>query len=941
MSAAASALDSPSAAAPPPPAAQAFGPFLLDRAGARLLREGRPVDIAPRPFAVLELLAARAGRLVTKDELLDTVWGHRFVSDSVLKVAINGLRSALGEDARAPQWVHTVARRGYRFGDDLPVAQPGREGPGIATGGPGAAEAPAEATWSASAAPAIATPGEGPAVHSAGPSTGLATEPAATAPAPAEAARAPAAGNLPRTLGTLIGRADDQARLAGSLQAHRLVTLTGPGGVGKTRLALATAGLAPPPDGVWLVRLDALASADALPAELARTLGLPDSAGRGPEALARALAPLQLRLVLDNAEHLADALAPPLSAWLQAAPGLRVLVTSQRALRVAGEQVQPLAPLPVPAADADAASCLANPAVALLLERVRSADPHWAATPADLHDALHVGRALDGLPLALELAAARVPLLGLRGVRERLGERLRLLTRGAADAPGRHRTLRAALEWSVGLLPDAAAQVLERLSVFVSGFTLEAACAVAAPALPGGDEFAVLDTLEQLRDLALLVAADAPAATPPRLRMFDSVRLLAAERLARRGGEAAAQQALRAWLTNRFAVALERATSTPQEPWLAPLEPEAGNLQAAMTHGLAALQRGSAAAGAAAQPAGTDIPWPDLHHELAALASASAIFCCRAGLKHLCGRWADTLRDAAAQQPQAPLACSQPALDTLTTILASPGLIGAPAVALEAAERAWPVLRAQAGPGTQQYFLFQLGQIQLRLGRLDALEATVALMRERVPALASTIERRWPAWMQASLERSRGNIDAYAVFWTETLRQMRQDGERLGCWQAAIGLGQALFLQGRLDDAVDVLDQAVDEIRAAGRQRAFGLNLAQAVVLRLMRDADPPTLQRLREAVQVLQADGMVWWLADALAWVPLWQGRLADARRVQAWADGLVAARGEQRGPVFSRLRRTLAERLPDAQGEQAEALDEAGALRLADALAPRVQGA
>ncbi|MCV2368391.1 winged helix-turn-helix domain-containing protein [Roseateles oligotrophus] len=218
----------------------AFGPFEIDLHAQRLLREQQPVALRPRYFDVLVFLARSGGRLVTKDELLDAVWGHRHVSDSVLKVAINALRVALDEDAKAPRHLETVSRRGYRL-LGVSDAQP-------TTGGQAAG-----ATVAAAASQ---------------PNLSL--------------------GNLPAAQAGLIGREADLAQLQGLFASQRLITLHGPAGVGKTRLALSAAHHAVPTDGVWLIRLDALADAEPLLATVARTLNLGAGTQASAETLARA-----------------------------------------------------------------------------------------------------------------------------------------------------------------------------------------------------------------------------------------------------------------------------------------------------------------------------------------------------------------------------------------------------------------------------------------------------------------------------------------------------------------------------------------------------------------------------------------------------------------------------------------------------------------------------
>ncbi len=866
------------------PASLRFGPFWLDGPGGRLLRDGQPVALPPKPFAVLVFLAQRPGLLVSKDELLDAVWGHRFVSDSVLKVAMNSLRSALGDDARAPQWLHTVPRRGYRFAEAVVSASPSAD------------------TADTAAAAALEN----------------------TAPQPT------VAGNLPAGLSRLWGRDEDLARLQAALATQRLVTLVGPAGVGKTQLALAAAHrLVPsPPDGVWLLRLDALSDAAQLSAALARSLGLSPEAGRSVAALAQALAPLRALVLLDNAEHLleprsgaapadpaAATLLSALACWRAAAPQMQWLVTSQRALRLAGEQVLPLAPLPPPAA------------VALLCARMQALQPGWQAEAAAQEDLNAIATGLDGLPLALELAAARMPLLGVAGVRARLGERLRLLTRGAADAPERHRTLQAALAWSVGLLPARAAALLARLSVFAGGFGLDAAQAVA-----GAEAWATVDDLDELRERSLLLAEG------PRLRLLDSVRAHAAELLAADPGACRQlQQAHADWVLALFTSADARTTACSEDRWLAPLLPEAENLQAAMAHALALAEAGAPQPD---EPAGEKDPAEPPTEHPAALAvqllAASTVFCLRAGLKPAAAGWLARLQALLTAPRAAPLPPAlQPRWQMARALLGALGQLLPPAEALAAAEaalagpQAW---RAPAEGARRLYLQFHRAMLLMRLGRGAEVPPLLEAMRAGLGPAPTLYDRRHLRWVEAVLARDRGELDAYGRFWAEMLAESQALGDTVEAWRAAWGLGQTLYLQDRLDEACAVLDRAVDEMRSRGRLRAFTTIAAQAAVLRARRDASPDTLLRLREAVRLLQGEGMLWWLADALAWVPLHQGRLDDAAALQAWADALVARRGEGRGPVFGKLRAAFAQQCQG--GAAAPGLiidDEAMALRVA----------
>lgn len=904
-----------------------FGRFTLDRAGARLLRDGQVVELAPRPFALLCCLADRPGRLVSKDELLDRVWGHRHVSDSALKVCINALRQALGDDARQPQWLHTVSRRGYRFDlAPLPTSLPA-----TLTQGP---DDPAPAGRARHAGAGAGAPAQ---------------------PAPDAAPACPSAGNLPLPTGALCGRDDDLATLLLTLAQHRLVTLVGPGGVGKTRLALAAARLQAAADGCWLLRLDDLTSADAVGPALARTLGLAEGAGRSPAALAQALAPLALWLLLDNAEHIVEALAPQIALWLQQAPGLSMLVTSQRPLRLQAEVVLPLAPLATPAVHAEAPAVRSSPAVALLVQRVQMLRPDWVPAEADWPELAAVARALDGLPLALELAAARVPLLGAAGVRQRLGARLQMLTGGAADAPLRHRTLRASLDWSVGLLPPDAERALAWLSVFVGGFTAGAAQAVLARALPGADEWTLLDTLQALQDAALLdstqpsagragtaaaagpsglgaagdAAGCAPEAPPvePRLRLLDSVRLHGLERLALADEGLPAQAAHRAWALARWRAADRHDLQGGTERWLLPLQPELQNLTAAMERGLDRLQALSTSAGSPAEAA-------LLARELAELVALATGFGLRSGLAAQLKAWRDRLQPwvAAAGSGWPALLRGQWCLGG--AMLGGPGTLGTQE-ALALGEQAVALLDER--PERRQLALYVSGVFQLRLGLHDALAATLAQMQAwSGEAAAAPSVRRLRPMLQALWAQARGDLPAYLAFWTGALAEARALGERFEAWRAAWGVGQALVLQGRSDEAVAVMDEALDEVRRAGQLQAQAGFASQAVLVRLSRDASPATLQRLLEVLPVLQGQGTVFAaLGDALAWVPLWLGHTDDALRIQAWADARIATENMQRAPVARRVREAFAQATQDARPPDAPPLDEAAVLALVGALA------
>jgi predicted ATPase len=350
-------------------------------------------------------------------------------------------------------------------------------------------------------------------------------------------------------LSALHGRSDDLAKMNRLVDGHRLLTLVGAGGVGKTRLAQALLLQRSHryEHGVCFVEMAGVDDAAGLPGTLAAALGVRLFGADPVAALGRALQPLKLLLVLDNAEHLLAGVAALVAALLGAAPGLCILVTSQAALKLADERVMRVGPLAVPPGPLTAREALEFGAVALFVDRARAADSHFVLDDGNAAVVIELCRLLDGMALALELAASRVRLLGLPKLRASLDDRLRLLTRSSnRAAPARQQTLRATLEWSHALLDAPAQAVFRRLAVMAGSASLALVTAVAAD--EALDEWAVLDGLAVLVDrslVGLLPAADGHD-DMPRYRLLDSPRALALERLAASGERAAVVQ--RHWL---------------------------------------------------------------------------------------------------------------------------------------------------------------------------------------------------------------------------------------------------------------------------------------------------------------------------------------------------------------------------------------------------------
>ena len=352
--------------------------------------------------------------------------------------------------------------------------------------------------------------------------------------------------NLPVELPALLGRADELAALGALVERHRLVSVVGAGGVGKSLLTqhlLATRRDAYP-HGVCWIELGGVADAEALPGAVATALGVDGGSGDATTALVAAVGPLTMLLALDNAEHLLADVATLCHALHAAAPGLHLLVTSQAPLHLATEQVLRIDPLALPDRGQPPVEALRFGSVVLFVERVRAFDRHFALDAANAGAVIELCHALDGLPLAIELAAARAPLLGVTRLLASMRDRFALLTHGRnRAAPERQRTLHATLEWSHGLLDEREQRVFRRLGVLAGSASLGL---IEALLVDGDDDlWAVLDALDTLVDRSLVVAlpqGDGDRHIEPRYRLLETPRAFALQCLDRAGERAALQR---------------------------------------------------------------------------------------------------------------------------------------------------------------------------------------------------------------------------------------------------------------------------------------------------------------------------------------------------------------------------------------------------------------
>jgi predicted ATPase/DNA-binding SARP family transcriptional activator len=391
--------------------------------------------------------------------------------------------------------------------------------------------------------------------------------------------------NIPASLTSFVGRRHERSEVEGLLRSARLLTLTGIGGCGKTRLALEVAGglASAYPDGVRLVELAPLSEAALVPQAVADALGVREEPGRKVEAtLVDAAAGKRMLILLDNCEHLVDAAASLAETLLAACPELRILATSRELLGARGEVVFTVAPFPGPALGCTVEELECHDAARLFVERARSRDPGFALTPTNARAVAEICSRLDGIPLAIELAAARVG-LSVTEVSARLDDSLGFLTTGARTATPRQRTLRGALDWSHDLLTVPERKLFRRLSVFAGGWTLDAVEAVTSD---GGIERGRVPALfGALADKSLVAAAQAPGAGA-RFRLLEPVRQYAREELEGAGEEGALRRRHALYYLELAEEAGPRLLGPDQVSWMERLEADHDNLRAVLAWAL-------------------------------------------------------------------------------------------------------------------------------------------------------------------------------------------------------------------------------------------------------------------------------------------------------------------------------------------------------------------
>ena len=782
-----------------------FGRFEVLPVERQLLADGRPVQLGARAFDVLLALIERRERLVTKGELLDVVWPGLVVEEANLPVQVSALRKLIG-----PQAIATIPGRGYRFAMALQEGEAGvsERSSDIAPDRP----------------------------------------PAPTAPPAAPTA--------------LIGRHTDIAALDALLTERRLITLVGPGGVGKSVLAqwLLHRHRDGYEHGVAWVDLSSVSDASRVVGSLCAALGLIVGTADPMNALLGALQPLRVLVALDNAEQVAAEVARVAQAIHDQAPGVSLVVTSQVPLKLAAEQIYRLGPLALPADSDDLAQALQCGALALFVERARAADARFVLGERQLGAAVEVCRRLDGLPLAIELAAARVPQLGVVPLARAIEARFEALGNRPRGASVRQQTLLAAMQWSDSLLSADERTVFGRLGVFAGGFSLDMAQAVVAD--DRFDRWAVLDTLGTLVDHSLVAIDGLDGDEAPRYRLLETPRAFAQQRLATAGDldRLAARHA--AAYRSLFEQACDAAldSGVALDAWRLALLPDADNARTAC---LWAREHDPEAAVSLATSLAA-VLGSELPHERGVLLRTVAPLVSDALSARVRALWhLETALERAATQPALALTHSQHAVRLLRQIGDRLGLYRALSVQLYC---------EPAQPGDSQ---------QAVMDEVLALED---------PHWSSAV-RAQGANGAACWHSARGQFDLAIEWRRRTLALYQQAGSTWRSLVAHSNLMDSLLAASRVDEAIDcgtALQAQLQGTRQLAALPAARLNLAAAHLSK----GDTPAARALaREGLPQAQRLGWLPYWADYLALLAALEQRPRAAARLLGYADAAYAA--------------------------------------------------
>jgi len=712
---------------------------------------------------------------------------------------------------------------------------------------------------------------------------------------------------LPTALTTFIGRESEIAELTTLLGAHRVVTLVGSGGVGKTRTSLQVAAnfVDGSDDGVWFIEFAPLASGEYLAATIAQALSLPLSADGDPaEKLIAALQSKQALLVFDNCEHVVDAAARLAAAIVRECAHVRILASSRQALGIAGEQTYRLPSLAVPPpGDADSLNARTageSAAVALFVERARAADRRFDLTDANASIVVEICRRLDGIALAIELAAARVKILSPRQLRDRLDERFRVLTGGSRDVLPRQQTLRALIDWSYDLLDERERLVFRRLGVFVNGFTLEGALAVA-----GGDdldEFDVIDVLTSLADKSLVLAES--AGHNARYSMLESTRSYALERIA----AAVEFETIARRHATFFAAFAGDGTALGGSiaAGLAAIEAELDNLRGALKWALEERSDVTLGAGMAI-----------------ALGRFWSTRLPREGL-----RWLELAQSALDDRSDGVLAAK--IASAIAAMLAHGSF-----ERIEATQCALQAARATGNRHILTKALAAYGEQVSPLGRSAEAKAAFEEALEHARAIASDWDAGRALAGLGTLAVDREDVAAAREINAQALAIFEAEGAIDGVAYVSITLAEAEFNAGNLERALDLARRGRASYRELNNIRSSACAADLLAALSLVANRPDEARAHARDALELLRNDRHPMFFAGALehlAHVATLSGDLQRGSALQGYAQAAIARLAHGRATSSQRCYERHVRLLTEALGEAEFARRAAAGARLSE---------
>jgi predicted ATPase/DNA-binding winged helix-turn-helix (wHTH) protein len=817
-----------------------IGPFLLDTAAGILSHAGKPTPLGPRAIAVLSTLVERANEYVPKVAILDAAWPGVVVEEANLAVQISALRRVLGKTPGGEAWIETLPKRGYRF-----------TGP-------------------------VACVGQRRSV---------------------ERERS----NLSEPLSSFIGRERELAEVPQLLVDARMLTIVGIGGIGKTRLALRVAAQLRHTyrDGVWFVDLAPVAEPARVPSAVADVLGVRETVGKPLiESLCRHVKGRNALLVLDNCEHLPGSCARLAEAMLTASAETTVVATSREPLGIAGEQIYMLRALSLPDPAAGADTIGRSEAVRLFIDRAQRQQRDFTLTHARARTVAELCIRLDGIPLALELAAARTRALSVEQIHARVDDRFRLLTSTSGTGPPRHQTLRAMLDWSYDVLTEDERTVLRRLAICPGSFSLEAASAVASD--HAVDSYGAIDVLSQLVSRSLVVADTTDARV--RYRMLETTRAYALEKLAEAGEADETKRRHAQYFCGLFERKLDQWMRMPDARWRDTYSTEIEHLRAALDWAVS----------------------PDGDPEIAvALGGASGptwtfLSLVPEGLRRL---------EAVAK------VCEQASVVNQARFwhwLAQIRFEVTASGAVAAFERAIELYRSIADALGVAHSLLDMSRELTFHGRYE--EAAAALA-EALPTLKSSGLSKLVGYYHSNaglLELKKGDAASARVHYERAVSIQRAMGAERAWLRALSVAADATWALGDVAAAVAATRETTAKYREANDPRNLARALANLAGLLTERGDVDESLAALREGLPLARAHGFAWYYFDHVALRTALAGRIGDAARLGAFADAAYAAKQTTREPNEARARERLHSILRDklARTELEHLLAEGAAL-------------